>query len=265
MWADKIVVVAGGSRGLGVHIAREFHSRGAIVVLLARSRSGIESVVEDFNTLRAESSIGFAIDLSDDDARASLIEKLVEQFGRIDVWVNAVGQSTRSKFSESTIAEYRQLMEQNFFVSVGCSLDVLPYLEKSSGYLINIGSLSAKTAWKYLGPYVSSKHALAGFAHQLRIEGPENVHSLFVCPGPIRNSDLSRYAASAENLDELAAKPGAGAPVKAIAPEWLGKKIVDSCEHGKTELVIPLKSRILFAVTQLWPSLGDRLIKKFCK
>lgn len=265
MWADKIAVIAGGSRGLGFHIANEFHARGCDVVLLARTQATVDDSVAKLNATRKGSASGFAVDLSNDAARLKVFEKIASQLKRIDVLVNAVGQSTRVSFSDATISNYRELMEQNFFVSIGCALDAIPYLEKSNGFLVNIGSLSSKTGWNYLAPYVTSKHALAGFAHQLRIEGPANVKSLFVCPGPIANSDLERYAERSEQLGDSAAKPGAGAPVKAIDPKCLAKKIVDSCERGKTELVIPLKSRLLFAITQLWPSMGDRLIKKFCK
>ena len=266
MWRDKVVVVAGGSKGLGFHVASEFCERGGLVVILARTQSAIEQAVQDIKSRIAGANVsGRTVDLSVDADRRRVICEIASEMNKVDVWINAVGQSTRTSFSEAKLDDYRKLMEQNFFVSVGCSLDVLKHLEQSSGFLVNIGSLASKTGWRYVAPYVTSKHALAGFAHQLRIEGPSNVKTLFVCPGPIADSDIGRYAEKASGLSDAAAKRGAGAPVKAIDPQQLAKKIINSCERGKTELVIPVKSRILFSTLQLWPWLGDRLIKRFCK
>ncbi len=265
MWNEKVVVVAGGSKGLGLHIANEFHARGAIVVLCARTKDTVDQEVSRLNTIRANSAHGHPVDLGDKSEREKRIAEIIQRHERIDVWVNAVGQSIRTEFQAADLDSYRQLMESNFFTSVGCSLAVLPYLQQSEGYLINVGSLAAKTAWPLVSPYVASKHALAGFAHQLRIEGPQEVHYLFVCPGPIAGSDPSRYQEAAQQIGGNANKPGAGAPVKAIDPNRLASKIVDSCERRKSELIVPFKSRFLFSLLQIWPELGDRLIRKFRK
>jgi len=155
-------------------------------------------------------------------------------------------------------------MENNFFTAVRCSIAAMPHLEKSSGSIVNIGSLAAKTAWRNIAPYVTSKHALSGFAHQLRLESPDNVHCLFVCPGPIRRDDSrERYQEQAKGLDESAAAPGAGVKISGLDPDSLARKIVVAVEKRKSELVVPAKSRILFSILQLSPRLGDWLLRKF--
>jgi short-subunit dehydrogenase len=157
-------------------------------------------------------------------------------------------------------------MDINFYTAVRCSLAALPYLKNSSGAIVNIGTLASKTGWRNVGPYSTSKHALAGFAHQLRIEGPDNVHSLFVCPGPIQREDAAtRYEREAENLEAGAAAPGAGVKISGTAPTIVAKRIVRALEKRKSELVIPRKARILFAILQLSPKLGDWLLNKFAK
>ena len=263
-WENKTVVVAGGSSGLGLAIARAFHQTGATIVLLARTESKLAIATEQLNRLRAASSFHYCIDLTDNSEVNQVVGDIIALRGKIDVWVNAVGQSTRAHFAKTTIASYRELMEQNFFAVVNTTYAVLSHLENSSGYLINIGSLASKTAWPYVSPYVTSKHALAGFTNQTRLEGPQNIHVLFVCPGPIASSvtDQKRYAIDKE-MNERAARPGAGAPVSAIDPEWLAKKIIRACEKRKPELVIPGKSRLLFGLLQLWPSIGNFLLRRF--
>ena len=264
MWDKKVVCVAGGSRGFGLRIASAFHRRGASVVLLARNADRAEAAAQALNENRNGSASAVAADLSDDQQRAEAVESIVASHGRVDVWINAVGQSIRIGFQDAKLDDYRTLMEQNFFVSAGCSIDALPHLKKSGGSLVNIGSLASKTSWRFLAPYVTSKHALAGLAKQLRLEGPTNVHYLFVCPGPIHSDDHqeSRYAEQSAGLSEDANRPGAGAPVKAIDPDWLANKVVDCCASRKTELVVPWKSRLLFTISQMFPNLGDKLVRR---
>ena len=100
--------------------------------------------------------------------------------------------------------------------------------------------------------------------HQLRLEGPESIHYLFVCPGPIRRDDSGhRYAAEAAKLPQEAARPGAGVKLKGIPPEEIANRIRTACERRKADLVLPGKARLAFALAQLSPRLGDYLLKKF--
>ena len=138
-------------------------------------------------------------------------------------------------------------------------------MKQGEGHVVNIGSLACKTAWPYVAPYVTSKHALAGFANQLRLEGPKNIHSLLVCPGPIRSEGAEPRYEVTSDMTEGAARPGAGAPVKAIDPDWLANEIVVACEKRKPELIVPAKTRILFGLQQLLPRLGEALLKRFVK
>ena len=90
------------------------------------------------------------------------------------------------------------------------------------------------------------------------------MHYLLVCPGPIRRADSeTRYAEQAAGLPDGVSKPGAGAKVKGIDPDELAGRIRIACEKRKLELVMPWKARIAFALSQLSPWLGDKLLKKF--
>jgi len=252
-WKDKVVVVTGGSAGFGKAIVDAFAAAGATVVSLSRSQ------YEDVGNVHHVQA-----DVTDDQSVAAAIESIIASHKRIDVWINNVGQSTRVAFADATIEQYHELMENNFFTAVRCSMAVMPQLEKSSGSIVNIGSLAARTGWRNIAPYVTSKHALSGFAHQLRLESPDNVHCLFVCPGPIRRQDSKvRYQDQAKGLDESAAAPGAGVKISGLDPKMLATKIVVAIEKRKPELVVPVKTRLLFSILQISPRLGDWLLKKF--
>ena len=271
-WKGKVVLITGSSNGLGLEIAREFLQRGATVCLTARNSAGLETARNDLQqTLSAEDSTSqrisiHPVDVTSDQQVTQLFENVAGEHGRLDVLVNNVGRSTRSDISQATVAEFDDMMQVNFYTTVRCTQSALPSIVKSDGHVVNIGSLASKTAWPYIAPYAASKHAVANYTHQLRLDGPKNVHFLLVCPGPIRREDSGeRYAEQASGLPESAAQPGAGVKIKGLSAQSLARKIVTACEKRKPELVMPLKSRLLFVAQQFSVRLGDWLIGKFSK
>ncbi len=264
-WKNKVVVVTGGSEGLGQTIGVEFSAQGAHTVLLARSEDRLQAAVE----LARSSGLTvdyIVADVTQDSEVESAIERVIKKYQRIDVWINNVGKSTRIRFEDCGVEAYKDLIEVNFYSAVRCTLAVLKHLSASSGQVVNIGSLASKTGWPNVAPYSASKHALSAFCHQMRLEGPANVNCLHVCTGPIQRDDSgARYQEQAATMDEVAAQPGAGVKLKGIQPQWLAAKIVRACEKRKSELVVPGYSRILFAISQLSPSLGDFLLRRSSK
>ena len=262
-WTDKVVVVTGGSSGLGRAIAAEFAGAGSRVICLARDEQKLTQTATELSQSGAAVS-GVVADVTDDQSVAAAVEEIKNQHGQIDVWINNVGRSLRVGLTDARVEDFQELMEINFLSAVRCSLAALPELDRTSGHLVNIGSLASKSGWPLVAPYSASKHALAAYHHQLRLEGPRSIHYLFVCPGPIRRSDGgTRYADQASTLPEEAAKPGAGVKLKGIPPEEIAERIRVGCEKRTADLVMPGKARIAFALAQLSPRLGDYLLKKF--
>lgn len=261
-WNQKVVLISGGSQGLGLAIARAFGRKRAQVVLWARNESGLEEAV---NSLKAEgiAASSQSVDVLRDEEVQRGIETLLGKFGRLDVLVNAVGKSTRIPLTETSLDSYQEFMRMNFETAVRCSLAALPSLDQQQGHIVNIGSLSSKTAWPFMAPYTTSKHALAGFSQQMRLEGPSSVHTMLVCPGPIRRADAGqRYQTEGNEIPDAASRPGGGAPVKGLDPELIAEKIVRGCERRKPELILPSWLKWLFCLSQFSPSLGDWILKR---
>ena len=105
--------------------------------------------------------------------------------------------------------------------------------------MVNIGSLAAKSASRWVGAYPATKHAVAAYSQQLRLElGPEGLHVLLVCPGPITRKDERLYPlAGLEDVPERARRPGAGVRVRTIPPRRLAQAILRACERRRAELV----------------------------
>jgi NAD(P)-dependent dehydrogenase (short-subunit alcohol dehydrogenase family) len=261
-WKNKVVAVTGGSAGLGLVIARAFLARGAIVALVARDEGRLAAAQE---ALGSDRVLTVAADVTDEDMAAAAMRRVVEAAGGMDVLVNNVGKSVRIDLLKTRLDDYRQFMEVNFLSAVSCTYAALDALKKSSGHVVNIGSLSSRTAWPFLAPYTTSKFALAAFTHHLRLEGPSNVHYMLVCPGPIKRDDAGeRYDDQARHLPQQAREPAAGARVRGMEPARLAEKIVWGCERRKLEWM-PFRYRLVLMANALSPRLGDWYLRRKMK
>jgi NAD(P)-dependent dehydrogenase (short-subunit alcohol dehydrogenase family) len=262
-WTGKVVLVTGSSSGLGRALAETFARSGARVVLSARSADALELAADDLRALGAQ-VLAIPADVTQSDQVDSLIDQTIKHFGRLDVLVNNVGRSTRGKLIETTPEEFAELMDINFLSAVRCTRAAAPHLIRSRGHLVNIGSLSGKSASRYVGAYSATKFALAAYTQQLRLElQPQGVHVLLVSPGPIAREDRApRHADRLEGLPARAAKPGAGVRISPVRPEKLSQAILKACRRRQPELIYPPLARLFIAVIQLFPRLGDWLVRK---
>ena len=266
-WQDKVCVITGASAGLGATIASTLAASGAKLVLVARHLKPLEQTADTLRALGAEVLPVAADVTSQQDVDALLIQTL-EHFGHVDLLCNCAGRSTRGAILDTTPEDFQQLLDINFLAAVRTTRAFTPTLLQQRGHAIQIGSLASKVAARYMGAYPASKFALAAYAQQLRLElGPQGLHVLLVCPGPIlrpdyQNDTAPRYAETTQNLPPEAQQPGAGAKLKGIDPTWLAERILLACEKRQVELVVPWKVRALLALSQLSPKLGDWLLKR---
>src|SRR5262249_48858863 len=191
---------------------------------------------------------------------------VVGAWGGIDLLCHCAGRSMRGTVLSTRTSDFRDLLETNFLSAVECVQQFAELLTVSRGHFVLIGSLASKVGARYLGAYPASKHPLAAFAQQLRVENEQSgLHTLLVCPGPIAHEEHgsgARYAAQAPEVPAAAHQPGGGAKMRAINPHWLASKILRACEERRAELVVPKRARLLFVLTQLSPRLGDWLLKR---
>ena len=260
-WQDKVVVVTGGSSGLGLVLSQSFAAAGCQVIMAAR---GQEQGTQAVKTIETGNARFVATDVTDSASVNQLVENVIQQEGRIDAWVNNAGRSSRGLAQETSVEEFEELLQLNFIALARCSQAAIPHLTKSRGHLVNIGSLSSKTASPYMGGYAASKYPVAAYSQQLRLEhSSRSLHVLLVAPGPIRRPDSTpRYQDQSRDLPETAGKPGGGVKLKGICPQRLADKIMRACQRRKPELVVPGYARFLFALAQLCPGWGDWIVRK---
>jgi short-subunit dehydrogenase len=265
-WKDKVAMVTGGSKGLGLVIARALVEQGAKVVLAARNQEQLAAAAAELSTDDRKAG-WLPADLTQDDQVAALIAEVIKLHGRLDLLVNCAGKSDRGAVADLSADRFRELLDLNFLAAVRTTQTALPHLLKSRGHVVHISSLAGKVASRHLGAYAASKFPLAAYSQQLRLElGPQGLHTLLVCPGPIRRDDAgSRYDRQAAGLPAEARKPGGGVQLRGIDADWLAKRILVACERRQSELIVPAKAKVLFAIAQLWPALGDWIVGRMTK
>jgi NAD(P)-dependent dehydrogenase (short-subunit alcohol dehydrogenase family) len=261
-WTDKVALVTGGSSGLGLAIALALNRAGARLAIAGRDTDRLQAAALQLTAgppcLTIPADVTRQVDVE------RLIQQVVAQQGRLDVLVNCAGRSSRGAIAETTAEQFQELLDINFLSAVRCTQAALPHLLTSRGHVVQIGSLASKSASRHLGAYPASKFPLAAYAQQLRLElADQGLHVLLVCPGPIRRGDAGeRYAKEAANLPPEARRPGGGVKLKGIDPDWLARRILRSCERRQAELIVPGRARLLFAIAQLWPRLGDWVLTR---
>jgi short-subunit dehydrogenase len=264
IWSEKVVLVTGGSGGLGYAIAAAFGRAAARVVVVGRDNERLAAAEAALQREIGDRVHSIAADVTRDEDVERLVGETVERFGRLDALVNNVGHSMRGEILAVSPDDFRDMMEINVYTAVRCTRAAAPHLLANRGHIVNIGSLASKATAQYLGAYAASKFALAGYTQQLRLElEPRGLHVLLVCPGPIARDDAgARYDVADGDLPEAARRPGGGVKLKGIDPGYLARRIVRACERRTKEIVVPARARVLFALAQLSPTLGDWLVRK---
>ncbi|MCE5268325.1 MAG: SDR family oxidoreductase, partial [Planctomycetaceae bacterium] len=243
-WKDKVALVTGGSSGLGRVIADAYAAAGAHVVLVGLEADAVDRAADEMRAA-GRSALGVQANLTKQDDVDRMFAQSLERFGRLDVLVNNAGRSMRGSAMGTTPEQFRDLMELNFIALVRCTRAGVPHLLKQRGHLVNIGSLAAKSAAQWVGAYPATKFAVAAYSQQLRLElGPQGLHVLLVCPGPIRRDSPRLYPLEgSQEVPEHARAPGAGVHVSAIPPQRLAAGILRACQRRQPELVIPTRAK----------------------
>jgi uncharacterized protein len=261
-WHNKTCLVTGASAGLGLAISRILAGRGAKVIMNARTMGPLQQAVD---LLEAAGHQAFAVpgDITKQTDVDRLAGEVRSRFGGLDFLCNCAGQSTRGAVLETTPENFQQMWETNFLGAVRMTRAFAPLLIERQGHLVNIGSLASKVAPRFYGGYPASKFAMAAYSQQLRLElGPQGLHVLLVCPGPISRTDNKPRYAVASGIPESSQQPGGGAKISSLNPDRLSEQILTACERRQLELVVPGKVRLLMAIAALSPKLGDWLLTK---
>ncbi len=233
----RVVLLTGGSRGLGPVIAEAFARRGANLALVARSSGPLESVADDIRARGAR-----ALPIAADVTKLSDLERVVaevhDRLGPIDILVNNAGIEWVSGFEELTPALIERIVTTNLTSSLWLTRLVLPeMLERGSGHVVTISSLGGKKGSPYSATYAGTKAALIEWSQALRAEVQDRgVGVSVICPGFVAEAGMfAEYGKRAPKIaGESQPEEVADATLRAVT-ENLSEVIVNP---GPTRLML---------------------------
>ena len=190
-YADKVVIITGGSSGIGKGCAQEFVRAGAKIVICCNNEEEGTSVAADLQAMAQAQGLGEAsfvyCDVKRTEDIQNLIEATIAQHGRIDCLINNAGWHPPHKpIDDFSVEEFRDLLNLNLVsVFTACKI-ALPYLRQTKGNIINMSSLVASIGQHHAATYAATKGALTAFTKALAIdEAPNGVRVNSVSPGNI--------------------------------------------------------------------------------
>lgn len=251
----KTVLVTGGSRGLGLVLAREFAEEGANVAVCARDPGELERARQDL-AARGANVYAVPCDVTDRAQVRELVEVVERHFGGIDVLVNNAGVIQVGPVEVMTLEDYEQAMNVHFWAPLYATLAALPGMKRrGEGRVVNISSIGGKISVPHLVPYSASKFALVGLSDGLRAElAKDGVVVTTVCPGLMRTGSPRNATFKGQHRAEYAWFSISDAlPVTSIQAERAARQIVAACRRGDAELIISTQAVLAVKFRALFP------------
>lgn len=256
----KTVVITGGSRGLGLVMARQFAHQGAKVALCARDEAELSRANRDVQLYASVPGdvLTFVCDVTDREQVGRFIDAVEQKLGPVDVLVNNAGTILVSPFEHVTETDMREMMEANFWSAVHTVDAVLPRMRaRRQGRIVNIASFGGKVPVPHLLAYVASKFALVGYSEGIRAElVKDGIYVTTVCPGLIQTgSPRNAYFKGQPEKEYAWFKIGDSTPLLSVTAEECARAILSACKSGRAELIVSVPAKFATLVHDLFPEL----------
>jgi short-subunit dehydrogenase len=275
MWHDRRVIVAGGTAGFGLALAKHLDAAGARVLIVGRSSEGVRQALAACEVGgKADSRVrGITADLARSGEGGRVVGEALRILGGIDDLFFCVGRSGRGAILKTGAEALRDSFDANVSTAVEITQAVADDVAAAGGHMVYVGSLAGKLVTPFMGSYCVAKSALAAYVEAVRLEmAPRGVHVLLVSPGPIRRDDddprsadaADRYAADVANagLPAEALRPGGTRALRQLDPDRLAAQVLAACASRRSELVVPGKARLLAGLIEWFPEWGRRILAR---
>jgi len=256
-YKDKVVVVTGGTDGIGKALVEKLLMLGAKVSTCARHHDKLYRLQSEFPSYPLHT---FLADVSIENDCRNFIESTIKVFGGIDVLINNAGVSMRALLKDTNADVIRRVMDINFFGSVYCTRFALNSIIERKGSIVGVSSIAGYRGLPGRSGYSASKFALQGWLEAIRTELlDDGVHVMWVCPGytasNIRNAALTENGAAqgVSPFDEG----------KLMPAEEVAERVLNAIRKRKRTLVITFTGKQTVFMNKFFPGLSDKLVKNF--
>lgn len=258
----KAVLVTGGSRGLGLVLARQLVEAGARVAILARTAEDLASAAEELRA-RGGEVLTLCCDVGDAEGVRRCVQEVVERFGRIDVLFNVAGVIHVGPLDAMTREDFRRAMDTHFWGPLYTAQEALPAMRRQRwGRIVNVASLGGKRAVPHMLPYTASKFALVGLSNGLRTElAQENILVTTIVPSLVRTGSPRNALFKGQHRKEYAwFSLGGSLPFTAMRAEQAAAQILRACRDGEREVLLRSPANLGVALQSLFPETTQSLL-----
>ncbi len=253
---DKVVIITGGSSGIGRALAAVFGQHGSKILITGRNATDLQEAVKDLRKKGIDAH-GFASDVSKEEDNRNMATEALRLFGRIDILVNNAGVAMRALFEEVDMDVIRKIMDTNFYGAIYATRACLPEIMRNKGSVIGISSAAGFRGLPGRVAYSSSKFALNGFLEVLRTEMmKKGVHVLTACPG----FTTSNIRVRALTKDGSPQKDSPRNEKKMMSAEECARHIYQATVKRKKILILTTQGKFFVFLNKWLPGLTDHLV-----
>lgn len=254
---DNVVLITGGSRGLGLVLARQFAAEGARIAIIARHAPELERARQDLEE-RGADVLAFQCDVRDREQAQGAVERVVDHFGAIDVLVNNAGVIVTGPVEHMTIEDFQEGLADHTLGPLYTIMAAAAHMRRQGGgRIVNITSIGGSVAVPHLAAYCMSKFAAVGLSDSVRAElAKDNIKVTTVRPGLMRTgSPFNAYFKGQHRQEFTLFVIISSVPLITIDARRAAHQIVEACRRGDRELTMTLAARVLELANMLFPNL----------
>lgn len=256
-FSNKTVLITGGSRGLGLVMARQLAAEGARLVLCARDEFELENARMELAGNGAEVLVQ-KCDVTVQQEVNDMITNVQNEFSPIDVLINNAGLIHAGPVAEMTVEDFDEAIKTHYWGPVYTILAVLPGMKaRGEGMILNIASIGGKISVPHLVPYSASKFALVGLSEGMRAELKKyNIQVTTATPGLIQTGSTGHAIIKGQHKKEYALfKIMDSSPLTSMSAEATAKQILNALRHGDAQVTTTLPAKFGALLHGLSPEL----------
>src|SRR6201981_2447938 len=265
---EKVALISGGSRGLGLVLARQICAEGGKVALIARDPAELAQAKADL-TRRGGRPLTVQCDLLDAGQIQSAVRQIIDRFGKIDVLINNAGIIEVGPLEHMRLDDFERAMRLHFWAPFELASQIVPEMRTwGGGRIVNISSIGGKVAVPHMAPYSASKFALTGFSDAIRAElARDHIYVTTVAPGMMRTGSHVHAKFKGRRDSEFAwFAASAGAPLLSMNADRAARKILAARPRGLPSLTLTFAARLQIVANALFPNLTGyamQLVNRF--
>ena len=253
---DKVVIITGGSSGIGKALAGEFGRHGSKILITGRNLQNLNATVTELQQ-KGITLFGFAADVSKEEDNKKMVDEALRLYGKIDVLINNAGISMRALLEEVDLNVIRKVMDINFYGALYAIKFCLPEILRNKGSVVGISSIAGYRGLPGRAGYSASKFALNGLLEVLRTEMiKKEVHVLTACPGFTASNIRKRSLL--KNGSAQGESPRKESEM--MTPEECARHIYQATLNRKKIIILTAQGKLAVWLNKWFPGWMDQIV-----